>query len=82
LKDPEAYGNNFKGKKSLSKQAERQIVRIASNSTKSAAKIKELAGVRASLSTLQRTIRNSEHLKRLKIKKKPPLNVIRKEKRL
>jgi len=33
LKVPEAYGNNFKGKKkALSKQAERQIVRIASNS--------------------------------------------------
>jgi len=44
LKDSEAYGNNFKRKKkTLSKQAERHIVRIASNSTKSAAKIKEFA---------------------------------------
>jgi len=77
LKDPEEYGKNFKGKKwALSERAVRKIVRIASNSTK----IKELAGVKASLSTVQRTIRNAEHLKRLK--KKPPLNAIRKEKQL
>lgn len=63
----------LKGKKTLSKRAVRQIVRIASNLTKSAAKIKELAGVKASLSTVQRTIRNAENLKRLKTKKKPPL---------
>jgi len=83
LKDPEKYGKNFKGKKrELSERAVRKIVRIASNSTKSAAKIKELAGIKASLSTVQRTIRNAEHLKHLETKKKPPLNAIRKEKRL
>jgi len=62
-------GITSKEKKALSKQAERQVVRNASNSTKSAAKIKEFSGVKASLLTVQHTITNSEHLKRLKIAK-------------
>lgn len=39
------------GKKALSKLAVRQTVRIASNSIKSVAQIKELAGANTSLST-------------------------------
>jgi len=77
-------GITSKEKKELSKQAERQIVRNAPNSTKSASKIKEFSGVKARLSTVQRTISvlTSEHLMRLKIKKKNPLNAKCKEKRL
>jgi len=66
-------GITSKEKKRTIKQAERQIVRIAPNSTKSASKIKEFSGVKARLSTVQRTISvlTSEHLMRLKIKKNP-----------
>jgi len=49
-------GITSKEKKRTIKQAERQIVRNAPNSTKSASKIKEFSGVKARLSTVQRTI--------------------------
>jgi len=62
--------------------ARRHIIRAASNSTRSAAKIKEACGVKASLATVKRIIRSAKHLKRLKIKKKPPLNDVRKASRL
>lgn len=42
--------------KNLTSQSERKIIRIASNSIRSAAKIKELAGVNTRLSTIPRTI--------------------------
>ncbi|KRF94243.1 uncharacterized protein Dmoj_GI25594 [Drosophila mojavensis] len=85
VKDPEAYGSQFKGRRrALTSRDERKIVQLASDSTKSAAKIKESAGVSASLSTVQRAIRNAKakNLDPLKLKEKPPLNAIRMEKRL
>ena len=45
----------------------------------SAAKIKDSVGVTASSAS---SIRNSKHLKDLKLKKEPPLNTISKEKHL
>ena len=83
LKDPKSYGNRYKGRnQALSAREKRKILRLASNSTQSAAKIRQLAGVKASLSTVKRTIHAAKHIKRLKIKKKPPLDAVRKQKRL
>lgn len=84
LKNPSSYSKNYKGNTSsaLTLRETRSILRIASNSALSAAKIREKANVKASLSTVKRTIRHSKHLKRLKLKKKPPLNDARKKQRL
>lgn len=84
LKNKEQYGKNFKGgnNRVLSQADKRAILRQASNSHDSSSKIKEKTGVSASLSTVQRVIRTAAHLQRQKLKKKPPLNVLRKEMRL
>jgi len=71
-------GNN----RVLSEADIRSIVRHASNSHDSSTKIKEKSGVEASKSTVLRVIKKAEHLKRLKLKKKPQLNKLRKEMRL
>lgn len=78
------YGKNMKGRthRVTTKADRRAIIRAASNSCNSAAKIKQQTGVTASLATVKRIIRSAKHLKRLKIKKKPPLNATRKAKRL
>lgn len=78
------YGKNMKGRthKVTTAADRRAIIRAASISTCSASKIKEKTGVKASLATVKRVIRSAKHLKRLRIKKKPPLNATRKEKRL
>jgi len=61
LKDPKVYGNNFKDEKmALSKQSVRQIASTASNLTNCAAKIKELAGVKASFSAYGQKCRAPE----------------------
>lgn len=78
------YGKNNKGgnNRVISAADKRAILREASNSHASTAKIRANVNVKASLSTIQRVIRSAPHLKRLKLKKKPPLNVARKEVRL
>uniref|UniRef100_A0A034VPZ2 Transposable element Tc3 transposase n=1 Tax=Bactrocera dorsalis TaxID=27457 RepID=A0A034VPZ2_BACDO len=84
LRNKSGYGRNNKGgnNKVLSDIDKRAILREASNSHESTAKIRTNVGVKASLSTIQRVIRNASHLKRLKVQKKPPLNDARKELRL
>lgn len=84
LRNKEKYGKNMKGRQTMATTAteRRNILRIASNSSDSAAKIKEKSGSSASLSTVRRIINAAEHLKRIKLQKKPPLNQQRKELRL
>lgn len=71
LRNTTEYGKNFEGgnHKVVSSTDRRAILREASNSHDSAAKIRANTGVEASLSTVQRVIRNAKHLKRLKLKK-------------
>lgn len=84
LRNENTYGKNMKGGtyRATSATERRAIVRSASNSKESAAKIKEKVGSKASLATVKRVIQNAKHLKRLKLQKKPPLNPLRKEHRL
>jgi len=74
----------MEGRKSsvLSDTDKRAILREASNSHDSVSKIRAKAGVDASKTTVWRVISKAKHLKRLKLKKKPPLNPKRKEARL
>lgn len=84
LRNQSGYGKNMKGGtyKATTNADRRAILRAASNSRDSVAKIKQKTGVAASVSTVRRVIKKSGYLKRLKIKKKPPLNNVRKTKRL
>lgn len=84
LKDKENYGKNYKGgnNRVVSQADKRAILRNASNSHDSSRKIREKSGVNVSLSTVQRVIKNAEHLQRKKLKKKPPLNAQRKQMRM
>lgn len=84
LRNPENYGKNMKGcsVSKLKPVDKRKIIRIASNSALSARRIKEKAGVNVCVQTVRRAIQKAKHLKRMKIKKKPPLNEVRKNNRL
>lgn len=84
FRDPLSYGKNYKGRTStvLSSRDKRKIVRLASNSTDSLSKIRYKAGVEVSRMTISRVIKSAGHLKRQKMKKKPPLNKVRKQQRL
>lgn len=84
LKNTSGYGKNIKGrtKKKLSGTDERRILREASNSHCSASKIRTNLEINASVDTVRRVIRKAKHLKRLKLKKKPPLNNQRKDSRI
>lgn len=84
LKNPSSYGKNYKGRVSsvLTERDKRNICKIASNSALTIPKIKLQANVSASVSTIRRVICTSKHLKRMKLKKKPPLDAVRKQKRL
>lgn len=80
----EEYGKNYKGRTvtALTLKEKRKILRVASNSALSTSKIKELANVEASKSTVRRAILSAPHLQRKKLQKKPPINAIRKQNRL
>lgn len=84
LNNEDTYGKNMKGRPSsvITAADKRIILRHASNSHDSAAKIKEKTGVKACVRTVQRVISNAKHIKRLKLKKKTPLNQLRKMQRL
>lgn len=84
IKNRESYNKNFKGGSctSLTQQDKRKILRMASNLAHSTSKIKHIAGVSASKSTVRGVILSSEHLQLRKLKKKPPLNAIRQQQRL
>lgn len=75
LNDPENYGKKFKGrtKFATTERERRTILREASNSTLTAGQIAHNVGTEASVRTVQRILRNTPHLKRLKIKRKPHL---------
>lgn len=84
LRNIETYGKNMKGGSytATTKADRRAIIRAASNSHDSASKIKAKTGVNCSLATVKRVIKSAKHLKRKKLKKKPPLNESRKKIRL
>lgn len=84
LQNKENYGKNMKGRvsKATTSRDRRAILREASNSPLSAAKIRAKKGVTASVSTVRRVINSAKHLQLRKLKKKPPLNVAQKSKRL
>lgn len=71
LNNEDTYGKNMKGRPSsvITAADKRIILRHASNSHDSAAKIKEKTGVKACVRTVQRVISNAKHIKRLKLKK-------------
>lgn len=84
LRNKENYGKNMKGRTALatSPRDRRAILREASNSASTTAKIKAKTGVHASLDTIRRVIKTAGYIKRKKLKKKPPLDAKRKKKRL
>lgn len=84
IKNQNSYGKNMKGRPAsiLTPTDKRAILRIASNSSDSIPKIKVKAGVSASISTVRRLIVDAPHIQRMKLKKKPVLKPIHKEKRL
>lgn len=71
----EEYGKNYKGRTvtALTLKEKRKILRVASNSALSTSKIKELANVEASKSTVRRAILSAPHLQRKKLQKNLPL---------
>lgn len=71
LRNKAEYGKNMKGgvKHATTAADRRHILRTASNSHLSAPKIKEICGVKASVSTVKRVILSADHLKRLKLQK-------------
>lgn len=84
LSNPATYGKNNKGrtKTPFTPHEKRKIIRIASNLTNSSIKIKQLAGVSASKSTVLRAFLSIQHLKFKKLKKKNLTLAARKEQRL
>lgn len=84
IKNKDNYRKNYKGGtySALTAQDRRKILRIASNSAHSTSKIRNMAGVNASKSTVRRAILKCEHLQLKKLAKKPPLNAARQLQRL
>lgn len=84
LNNIDKYGKNMKGrtKTATTEKDCRKILRIASNSSMSASKIRRESGVNASITTVRRILKSSEFLVRRKLQKKPPLNENRKLQRL
>ena len=84
LADPDAYGKRKStGRpRAISKRQERHLLRLVSNSTRTAAEIAREAGISASARTVRRVIQAAPHLKRKKLKKCPPLTNDHKERRL
>lgn len=84
LKNESTYGKNMKSgaKRVLNIRDKRKILRLASNSQDTAAQIRDKAGLSVSVRTVQRVISNASHIVRLKLKKKPRLDAVRRERRL
>jgi IS30 family transposase len=77
------YGTNFKGRtRATSRYDERRLLRAASQSHKSSRKLKYELELTASSRTIRRRIQNSQHLRRMKMLKKPPLTKSHKPDRL
>lgn len=84
LKDPENYGKKSSpGRpRAVSERDRRAILRVASNSSLTACKIAEQAGVKTNVRNVQKILKESPIIKRKKMKKKPPLTAKHKEDRL
>lgn len=84
LADPQHYGKNQKGRtaEATTLREKRLILRLASNSTLPATKIRANSGVSASIATVRRIIRKSGTIQRRKLKKKPVLRQVHKEHRM
>ena len=72
LHNKENYGKNYKGRTNRATTATDRlsILREASNSQDSAAKIKEKTGVQGSLAMVRRVINSAEHIQTRNLKKK------------
>ncbi|KAK9680285.1 Transposase [Popillia japonica] len=84
IKDPENYGKRFKGRtKFVTTDRERRaILRAASNSALTARQIANKVGTNASVRTVQKLLRSCQHLKRLKMKRRPALKEFQRTARL
>ena len=78
LRSPENYGKRVqKGRPAaLSERDKRSILKIASNSMLTARQIVAEAGIQTNVRNVQRLIKKSKRIKRLRIKRKPALKVI------
>ena len=80
--NPEAYGKKKSpGRpKCITHRQERLIIRMASNSARTARQIGEAVGVSVSVRTVRKVIQKAPHLKRKKLKRSPPLTQARPQK--
>ncbi|GJQ68095.1 hypothetical protein Trydic_g16785 [Trypoxylus dichotomus] len=71
LYDKENYGRKRKGQtaRTTTELERRKMIRIASNSAATAHQIRDAAGTSASVRTVQRVLKQSPHIRRLKLKK-------------
>ncbi|GJQ87024.1 hypothetical protein Trydic_g12604 [Trypoxylus dichotomus] len=83
LHEKENYRQKRKGRtaKETTEQERRKIIRIASNSAATARQIWDAAGT-TSVRAVQRVLKQSSHIRRLKLKKKPDLTAQHRESRL
>jgi hypothetical protein len=83
LKNPVNYGKSKRSgrKPSLSKRDQRQIIRLASNSTRTCRQIAAELGLKVSRETIRRVINKSKFICPSKMKKAPQLNSIHKYQR-
>lgn len=84
LRNKENYDQKRKGRTATAttERERRKILRIASNSAATARQIRDVVGTSASVRTVQRILKKSPHIRRLKLKKKPVLTARHKENRL
>ena len=84
LKDPKNYGTNRNGgrPRMISERQKRIILREASNSHLTARKIAEKVGISTNVRNVQRVLKQCEHIKRKKLKRKPPLTTKHKQARM
>lgn len=75
IQNKDTYGNNFVGrtKTAVTERESRRIWKKASNSIQTCREIQQELNVNASLRTVQRIIKRNQNLKRMKLKRKPPL---------
>lgn len=75
LQKPAQYKRKNPGGRlaAVTDREKRAILRMASNSLTTAREIAEAAGVRTHVRNVQRILHNAEHLRRHKLKRKPPL---------